>query len=105
MQLASSISSDVSMRPQHPLPLREDEEPEEWAYAWDHLSTTTPDDKSEACPHCMEVWHYMGSILRPTPNGATILHQFRHGHHPHTRNRRYELIPASPAFQRRHGCR
>jgi len=84
-----------------PIHLSEAEEPEEWAFVWDHLSTTIAEDKAERCPHCSEVWEYMGSVL----TGATILHQFRHRHHPHTRNRRYELIPASPAFQRRHGCR
>src|SRR5689334_7190142 len=46
-------------QPQHPLPITEHDEPEEWAYAWDRLSTTSPDDKQEACPHCCEVWHYM----------------------------------------------
>jgi len=92
-------------RPHQPLPISEVDEPEEWAYAWDRLSTTAPDDKAEACPHCDEVWQYMGSVLRPATWGATILHQFRHRHHPRTKNRRYELIPASPAFQRRHGCK
>lgn len=92
-------------QPLQPLSLSEADDPEEWAFAWDHLSTTTSDDKAEKCPHCAEVWEYMGSVLRPATTGATILHQFRHRHHPHTRNRRYELIPASPAFQRRHGCR
>lgn len=84
--------------------LSEANDAEEWAFAWDHLSTTTPDDKAERCSHCDEVWEYMGSVLRPATTGATILHQFRHRHHPHTRNQRYELIPASPAFHRRHGC-
>lgn len=88
-----------------PIYLSETEEPEEWAFAWDHLSTTTPDDKAEGCPHCAEVWEYIGSVLRPATTGATILHQFRHRHHPHMRTRRYELIPASPAFQQRHGCK
>lgn len=92
-------------RPQHPLPITEFDEPDEWAYAWDRLTTTPPSDKQEVCSHCSEVWHYLGSVLRPSTTGATILHQFRHGHHPRTKNRRYELIPASPAFQRRHGCK
>lgn len=102
--IESPVLSAACTQPQHPLPITEHDEPEEWAYAWDRLSTTSPDDKQEACPHCCEVWHYMGSVLRPATKGATILHQFRHGHHPHTKNRRIELIPASPAFQRRHGC-
>lgn len=89
--------------PQHPAPLTADDEPEEWAYAWERLSTTT--DKAEACPHCSEVWQYMGSILEQRAKTATILHEFRHRHHPRMQRRCYELIPASPAFQRRHGCK
>ena len=91
--------------PQQPNPLTTDDEPEEWAYAWERLSTTTPDDKAEACPHCSEVWQYMGSILEQSTKSATILHEFRHRHHPRMLRRCYELIPASPAFQRRHGCK
>jgi hypothetical protein len=94
----------ASARPREPQPLTPDREPEEWAYAWDRLSTLTPDDHVEACPHCNEVWHYAGSVLLIADGGATILHRFYHAHHPRTGRAYVELIPASAAFQRRHGC-
>lgn len=101
----TTTTSLLPALPQQPVPLTADDEPEEWAYAWDRLSTTTPDDKAEVCTHCLEVWEYMGSILQQTAKNATILHQFRHRHHPRALRRCYELIPASPTFQRRHGCK
>lgn len=102
---SSTHASPSVVLPQQPAPLSPAGEPDEWAYAWDRLSTNSPDDKAEACPHCAEVWQYMGSVLQQTARSATILHQFRHRHHPRALRRCYELIPASPTFQRRHGCK
>lgn len=100
-----SAHIEAPLAPHHPLPLSELDEPEEWAYAWAQLTTTPPTDKEEVCLDCYEVWHYMGSVLHWSTTGATILHEFRHRHHPRTKERCYEQIPASAAFQRRHGCR
>jgi hypothetical protein len=86
------------------LPLTSADEPEEWAYAWARLSTFTPGDTRETCPHCNEAWQYAGSVLLEAGGCTTILHRFRHAHHPRIGRAYVELIPASPAFQRRHGC-
>ena len=101
--METTIETVASPAPRNIIFISPDTDADEWAYAWDRV-TRSPDDREETCPDCGEVWHYICSVVETIGRRATILHHFRHRHHPHTRNCRYELIPASAAYRRRLGC-
>ena len=69
----------------------------EWARAWDRLSrasinyTVGTDRRAAYCPDSRETWQYMGTVL---VEGNGWVHEFRHRHHPVSKQRQVERVPA-----------
>lgn len=65
----------------------------EWARAWDKLEKDPINyavgtyRKAAACPDSGETWQYMGTVLIKQDGGMDWVHEFRHRHHPVSKQR------------------
>jgi hypothetical protein len=76
-----------------------DRDEPEWTVMWAELEKRSGDTKAE-CPDTHETWQYMGTW--PCEAGSDVLvHEFRHRHHPQTKQRELVHITASLDFSLR----